>query len=566
MRPRILLPYLLLLLSCLVPAAPSLGAGQTEPASCKEFVYLDDKKLMLEDQPFGFKGVNFTLWIGADPNQLSNPDAYFLVPFWSYREPNYSLRVNKNQPVSETCSSETSCRAMLISEHIDRITGLGANSVRLVGLPARFRVEPDGQGGEQVATYFPSKCLWTKAGDELLNCDMDLDDPVLRARYFELVREAINLLGDHGMRTILHTGHASGLTDDGFESYIDWLGEISQAFANEPYLIAYDPMNEPEWVYTEELDDDSSFDHACDYLGGNRPLCKGTAQQVSKAWFDALTAHDSQHLVTIGLSNPYRSTRLWDPYILWDHFTSYHIYADGYYDDDEWLENNGFSESYDFANQIYMASLGGCGLPCPYVGEFDGANCLVAKGQAGQAGSISGGGFFYAPRSGSNPCPGGTLEAGGCKVGEYDPGRDVPWTTTAPIYYVEPSSAISTNHGCPQGTRFDGANCVVGEGPPGAVGFISDGAFYYHRFTGDQQPCSPAHVDEGSRCRVAYIPVDAGPAFILDKALFYVERVDCGPKKPLHFGEIGFTTYRNGVTADRCPYDDDTEDAIGCHL
>jgi len=559
----VFLRCLLLLSSVLLPAAIAIGADDPNTATCKEFVYLDDGQLKLEGEPFGLKGVNLTAWIGAAPDQPDSPDSYFLIPYWSYRPQNFSLRIRGTQPQAETCSTEASCRSMFSDEHVSRIAGLGANSVRLTGLGVRFYNGPDVPEEEKGNAYFPARCLWRQGGDGDPVCKMDLTKPALRARYLEIVREAINILGEHGMRTILHTGHASAITDDGFEAYIDWLEEVAQAFAEEPYLLAYDPLNEPMWIADEEFDH-PSFGDACDYIG-NRPLCKGLAQRVSKAWFDALTAHDPQHLVTIGLANAYHSSRVWDPSILWDHFTSYHFYADGVANTDEWREDNGFSESWDFANLIYMASLSGCGLPCPYVGTYDGANCLVAKGQAGQAGSIADGGFFYAPRSSGNPCPGGTLEAAGCRVGDYDPGRDEPWMTTAPTYYVEPSSTISANNGCPRSTTFDGSNCVVAQGPPGATGFIADGAFYYSAFTGNQDPCAPNHVNEGNRCRVATIPTVAGPAFVMHKALFYVESVACGPRKPLHFGEIGFTTYRDGVTAEPCPFGG-TLDDTGCLL
>jgi len=559
---------LLIVLACWMAGTDSSAKEGPAAATCEEFVLLDEGKLMLEGRPYGLKGVNITLNIGADPRLPPDEGGYFLIPYGAYRPQNYSLRHESWMSPTQTCKSEATCRSMLINEQLSRLQSLQINSVRIVGLGAKYRIGASVPKKDRGKPYYPVNCTYIdgQPTNPKPNCDMDLTNPTHRARFIELVREAIHLLGERGIRTILHTAGGGAARDEAFEPYLDWLGDLSQALANDPYLVAYDPMNEPEWFYDPSRDD-PSFDNACDYLPGGRDLCKGTAQRVSKAWFDALTQNDPRHFVTIGLANPYLSTRVWDPFVLWDHFTSYHIYTDGRPDDNEWFGANGFSESEEFSNQIYLASLGGCGVPCPYLGTYDGANCFVAQGTAGQAGSIRNGGFFTERRSSGNPCPVGTLDHARCKVGEFDPGRDEPWMTTAPTYYLEPSPNLSTQHGCPPGSGWDGVNCVIAHGPPGAVGFVADNAFYYHHLTGVPDPCRSGDVDEGNRCKVADIPPNTGAPFILDKALFYVESVQCGPRKPLHFGETAFLTYRDGVQDDPCPFPNGgTLDALGCYL
>ncbi|MEZ4295424.1 MAG: hypothetical protein R3B70_10645 [Polyangiaceae bacterium] len=106
---------------------------------------------------------------------------------------------------------------------------------------------------------------------------MDLMDPDMRARALTLIEDQINLLGDHGIRTVLLSGSHDGGSKRARLEYGKWLEDLGQRLANNPYLIAYDPMNEPLYF----------FDAVASDLGCTEPdepldRCKDLAIATSK--------------------------------------------------------------------------------------------------------------------------------------------------------------------------------------------------------------------------------------------------------------------------------------------
>ncbi|MEZ4454922.1 MAG: hypothetical protein R2882_00020, partial [Gemmatimonadales bacterium] len=289
--------------------------------------------------------------------------------------------------------------------------------------------------------------------------------------------------------------------------------------------------------------------------------CKDLAIAASKDWFDHLTLHDQNHLVSIGLGDQ-GSVFMWDPAVVKDHFTSYHVYPNpgGPWDDPgpggvagpggiiPFTAPPPVSGGDYVANDIYFGSLNACGTPCPYVGEYDGANCLVATGPVGSSGFIDEGEFNYQHFTSGPPCTAGTNTGVACNLASYDPGRDTPFLLNQPLYYVvaDPTATLPQDR-CPPGTTYDGANCLVHTGPPGAQPFLwtepSTGSTgYYYNWLPGPQHCQPPAVDDTAHCDLGPVPTGWDP-FSMTRPLYYVTAVACGTKKPVYMGETGFTVY-----------------------
>lgn len=203
------------------------------------------------------------------------------------------------------------------------------------------------------------------------------------------------------------------------------------------------------------------------------------------------------------------------------------------------------------AGEVYHASLAACGLPCPYLGSHDGANCFVAAGPVPARGGIGSGSFYYdyiSPGTGDRCRPPAIDDGARCRVATWEPGRDEPFILDQPVYYV-----IAKAGSCPAGTSFDGANCVVTTAPPGARASIWQSGYYYDYLAPTGERCRPPAVDDGAHCYVGPVPAGYQP-FILTRPLYYVTSVACGPRKPAIFGETGFAVYPNGRNLDRDEY------------
>ncbi|HLG19870.1 MAG TPA: hypothetical protein VI895_08675 [Bdellovibrionota bacterium] len=534
------------------------GSGGTR-TPCAGFVYLKDGKFMLGANPYRFKGVNFHFSIGGRvltrQNDKPKDWEYFLTPYSNYFPSNNGVCREQQVSPPQCCDSRESCQQLFEQEHVFRLSNLGVNNVRLVDMGVKF--------DSQEVPYLPCDRVWDSYSqsdwdqltqqerDDHYQCRIELSTPEGLQTAIGILRRGIDTLGFRGIRSILLTGDRAGIWKNlNLRSqYLSLLSQFAAAFKTDPFLIAYDPYNEPLWNPVPDFfipaTDPASYASLCDY---GDLFCKNAAQVVSKQWFDALTgpSNDPNHLVTIGVGDS-GSLATWDPYMLYDHFTSYHIYPPSPWDGGEVIHGSRM-----VANDLYAASLGACGEKCPFVGEFDGANCFVGAGPLTSEGFIWRDGFYYHPLPGADPCPIGYYEGPDCKVGLFELGRDTPFILQQPFFYVEPSSGQ-----CPAGTTFDGANCQVAVGPPGVTGFIftANGVqnFYYTYIDPNGERCQPPAYDDGANCLIAAVPVGYNP-FIVYRPLYYVKATRCGPKKPVILGETGFTTFPNGTDLDPANY------------
>jgi hypothetical protein len=520
----------------------TLGADES---TCTEFVVMDEVgRFRLEGEPYALHGINLHASIGAVVTNAHveglEPDdyqwEYFVAPYGNYLPDNHGICSTPWADRSQCCDSAESCREMFINEHVERVVALGANSVRLVDVS--FSITDDGVPVARCAR------LWDDYSQRDLDagrpCQMDLSNPELRSQYIEIVRDTVRILGERGIRTIhLPEGKNADRGSNHFV-YLEVLEALSTALADEPWLLGYDPMNEPVYFYRGELVD-SRFRCA------DGSFCKTSARAVSKGWFEALTANAPHHFVTVGQGNTTLSLISWDPLVVYDHFTSWHVYPRR-----PWDDGNGPHASRGFAAQIYHASLAACGLPCPYLGEEDEVGCKVAEGPVAADGFIWNDGFYLPYRSAGERCPVGSDDGANCLVAKFVRGRDRAEIRRQPFFYV-----AAQDGQCPADTTFDGANCLVAEGPLGATGFIGElvgvPQFYWEPME-NEPPCAAPATWTQQGCRIGTVPTGWSP-FIVYKSHFYVDAVTCGPRRPAHFGETGFSVFPNGENLHRAAYE-----------
>jgi hypothetical protein len=284
---------------------------------------------------------------------------------------------------------------------------------------------------------------------------------------------------------------------------------------DEPFLLGFDFYNEPSWASGAPPGVEFGID-------------KLQARDLVQGWVDAVRqgGGNSRALLTIGNAHLQTSVFGWDPYVLPIDFNSTHVYPSVR----KWSESQEF-----WKRDVYYSSLGGCGAKCPYLGTFDGANCLVKEGPVGASAVLESDGMYYKGRN--DACPAGSLSGGRCKVASLEPGRDGAFTSSIPVFYVKPSGGA-----CPAGAPSDGANCVVGEAPLGAQAFLYGGYFYY-KYLSPTAHCLPPAYDEGANCQFKAVPSGYSP-FILSKPLFYVTATRCeGGRKPYVIGETDFAVH-----------------------
>jgi len=526
------------------PADTTASDATGEPAVCAEFVVLDDDgRFRLEGEAYPLHGVNLHAVIGAVVTNADTPDLapedyaweFFPAPYGNYFPDNHGICYSPWGDPEQCCVDAASCREAFLTQHVDRVLALGANSVRLVGLG--FSITDD---GVPFATCDRLWDAWSQRDQDAGRpCRLDLSDPALRARYLELVREVVRLLGERGIRTILLTEGKNADRGANHFVYLDVLEELGAALADEPWLLGYDPMNEPIYFFRGDLVHPSL---ACP--GGG--FCKTSARAVSKGWFDALTAHAPHHFVTVGQGVTTLSLIDWDPHVIFDHFTSWHVYPPR-----PWDEGAVPHGSHAMARQIYHAALGGCGRPCPFLGERDDLGCKVAEGPVAADGFIYEGAFYLPRRPTGPPCPVGEDDGANCLVARFDRGRDHPTVRRQPLFYVSAQAGT-----CPAGATFDGANCLIATGPIGASGFLYDpgaGEQFYWALREGEPPCAPPATFDGANCHVGPVPAGWSP-FIVYRSHFYVDAITCWPRRPLHFGETGFSVFPNGEDLDPAAY------------
>jgi hypothetical protein len=523
-----------------------------EPRPCDDLVRLEEGRFRRGADPYELKGVNFIVDVGArvlngataglPPDQYAWD--YFLAPYGNYFPDNDAVCFTPWSVPGQCCRDAASCRELLDDQHLWRLEALNIPTVRLVGLSVASDETDTPPPATPRGLYVRCTRVWdaNSARDQQdgLACRHYLDSPQAVDRWVGMVREAIRLLGDRGIRTVLLTGGGGVERPVGHPQYLQLLQRLGAALVNEPDLASYDPFNEPVYFY-DRAQDHTDFNGLC----GSGDFCKEAAQAVTRSWLQAIQASDTHHLVSVGQTNAIWSLINWDPLALYDHYTTWHLYTDA-----PW--QHAIHGSRTVQANVYLASLGGCGEPCAWLGTWDGSGCHVVDGPlTAQDPQAVSGAFLYNAMAGPTACPVGVVEGNRCRAGSYAQGRDTPVVQQQPFYYVEPQGGV-----CPALTTFDGAHCHVATGPPGASPFIwpeTDPRGFYYRYLEGRQRCVPPAWDDSANCYVGPVPTGHVP-FIVTRPVFSVRAVSCNPRKPLHLGETGFTAFPNGLDLDASHY------------
>jgi hypothetical protein len=279
-----------------------------------QFVRMEGRKFMLNDQEFYPIVLNYGVQLTANTDTPQQVNELYLTPNGGYD------RLTQSE---FECTDEATADQQLL-EHFQLTRAMGFNAIR-VGVNA---VNRRGVDGTRYYTLSVRPNLAWHADYSIYLDYPDLQSP-WSMRYFDLVGHLLDLADSADLKVILLTGGRVGYepynpndiwqpynaTDAA--AYATFLQRLGEELAYHPALMAYDLWNEPIWG------DDNTED-----------LPKSTTCTWTSMWYDALRAHDSVHLVTLGGANRHELSS-WDPAMMKLDFYSPHIYPlsiyfDGY--------------------------------------------------------------------------------------------------------------------------------------------------------------------------------------------------------------------------------------------
>jgi len=411
---------------------------------CDEFVYLDSGTFKYKDKQFQLKGVNFAMGFGAlVTNSAKGKSTEFMLVQDASNEVTNTSYCRDQYHSPTCCATAEECLGRIEKTHIANLNALNITSVRLLLPEIQIATAPATDPYSPGQKYF-FMSIGT-VGDQWPynnNVTLRLDIPTEEQIYLSMIHDAVRLLGAHGIRSVfLLSGNGMLLQQNpalARKISSDLAGELK----TETDLIGYDLFNEPSWNV------------------GTEGLPKNQVQAMAQSWVDPIRSVDQNHLITMGNGEIAASIFDWDPYVLPIDFNAYHTYPYGspllVVQGNESLPTSAWQKSQRpwlaqqsgwERQQAYASALGACGpVTCPFLGEFDGANCLVGNGPQYTEGVISGNHMLYTAR------PGRTCEADGakvfsngyCSVGTFNPQRDKAFVlnnfkNNSPYFYVEPT-------------------------------------------------------------------------------------------------------------------------------
>jgi len=230
----------------------------------KDFIYIDGNSFKLKGKDFFPIMINYVVDLRTfDGKTVISPVLYY-------------------ERTDEYESNSIEENYKQISNHFKLIKQLGFNSIRLVF----DRISYD----SKTKTY----SYMTTKGAKQIN---DRQDEMV-----ESLSKVVSLAKENGLYVMILLHPCFG--DDFMETYN---AKILKTFSEEPFVFAYDFMNEP--LYT----DDAKF----------RP--KGEAVNWTRHWRDMMIAYAPDQLFTVGSSEPLEVFE-WDPSLLAVDFIQIHTY------------------------------------------------------------------------------------------------------------------------------------------------------------------------------------------------------------------------------------------------
>ncbi|MBS2025857.1 MAG: cellulase family glycosylhydrolase, partial [Deltaproteobacteria bacterium] len=333
---------------------------------CDSFVYIDDGAFKLAGKPFALKGDNYrvelvALQVDAHAPTTSFPRVtvegqtydLFLAPSGQYQPDNNSWCRDPPawNPDMRCCADGASCMAQLDAD-VARVQALGATTVRL--LIDNFHFDANNLPRLDTGRI---PYLWAPFS-------LDLQDAAQRKAVNHLILQAVQKLGAKGVRSLLLLNGKPYYKDQATQAswFKTFVGDLAATLKDEPWLVGYDFDNEPSWSSGAPQ-------------GYNFSIDKLQMRDLVQSWVDAVRrAGDTHHLTTLGNAHLLSSVDDWDPTVLPIDFNSYHVYPIKPKDQLRWPDVKDWIQ-----REAFYASLGGCGMKCPYLGSYDGANCKVAE-------------------------------------------------------------------------------------------------------------------------------------------------------------------------------------------
>lgn len=252
-------------------------------------IKIENGKFTINGFPFYPKVCNYPLGLYSEDGGTT----MFLTPFYAYLNPDEVC-----DPPSKVCYDE------IIKKHLEGISALGFNCIRTLGGP--FRLVMDSEKKNLCMDYISNFPLgtWDYHAKKIID-ERKYQIPI---SYLE---DFLALAQEQGLYVIVEAS-ASDYPDVKYK-YKTFLGQFARTHANDPRILAFDIMNEPNSYSTIPGTHDPT-------LFSTR---KPEVDSVIDLWYQSIKS-ESSNLVTIGAyCSPYDC---WDPGVMNVDFISLHQY------------------------------------------------------------------------------------------------------------------------------------------------------------------------------------------------------------------------------------------------
>lgn len=266
-------------------------------AQNESFIYRENGKLYKDCEEFYPLIMNYNLFYE------DSAGTYRVVP-----------QMNQCEQVRgcNSCGTSRADYRKVIVSHLNTITEMGFNTVRVLFLTLRYDGTKDANGklsgGMVTSPYYkfnmknPDCHKFIKDGRPVEGIEDFTIQGDLIEELFDIIREE-----EIPLKVMLLTGSEG--VEVGRNLYVKYLEYLADRFSDEPILFAYDLYNEPH--YAEEIvkNDYDKYDRANWFY----------------SWYKAIKERSPWHFVTYGpvLTDVFT----WDPEVMTTDFFAYHIYS-----------------------------------------------------------------------------------------------------------------------------------------------------------------------------------------------------------------------------------------------
>ncbi len=253
-----------------------------------QFVTLEGRQFKVNGQEFYPRVLNYNATIltsNATP-ELSMPNDLFLSPNRAY-----GTGCDIYEPTTSPDFTQQ------FQDEFATITGMGFNTLRLIVNPHIYK---DG-AARKFRMHVRSPLNWN---DYVFDNSAPNDTYGFQDKYFTMVGNLIDIADAAGLKVILlcaddeYNGPAychPAWDQTAVDAYATYLSALSAGLSTHPGLLAYDLWNEP--TYTGDFNNG--------FYSMNKNYNGDTWRKVdicgfTSTWYDAINAHDPNHLVTLG--------------------------------------------------------------------------------------------------------------------------------------------------------------------------------------------------------------------------------------------------------------------------